>query len=79
MERIILPRKLRFHWNGQEPKPEVGDFLQLPTLTTYEVLEAKPAPRKRMCFLLVVWRIKAADVPQCSRIISMVWLKRGRN
>jgi hypothetical protein len=78
MDRIHPPRKLRFHWNGFGARPEVGDFLQTPTQTTYEILEAKPAPRTRLCFLLLVWRIAAADVPAGARIIGMHWLKRGK-
>ena len=72
---MLKPRKLRFTTDG--PPPEPGQYLQLPTSTSYEILEAAPS-RSVGWYRLTVLRTDPATIPPEATILPMVWLRAGR-
>lgn len=73
MNRIWKPRKLR-HYPGPGAWVNSGEFLQFPTGTSYEILEANQT-RNPECQRLLVWRIAPTDIPEGAVIHQSEWRK----
>lgn len=57
--------------------PVAGNYFELPTGTSYEILEVKES-RSIGWYRVLILRVDRDSIPEQATVIPMVWLRRKR-